>query len=85
MAVRPKTFKRTGTAQHVANIIPTMEHGKKSNQFNIESFQAKEWSLNTSQCTLQTDTAKHDDTDAYRCKFQPVINQKTFSQIQIIL
>lgn len=51
--------KRPGTARHAANIIPTMEHGKKFNQFSIESFQTNEWSLNTSQWALQTDTVGH--------------------------
>ena len=46
--------KRPGTVRHDANAIPTKERGKKFNQFSIESFQTKEWSLNTSLCNRHT-------------------------------
>lgn len=60
--------KRRGTAQHVLNIILTMERGKKFNQSIIGSFPDKRIceSLSTAQCTLQTDTAECDDM--CRCK-----------------
>lgn len=47
LGILTETF-RAGTVQHVANLIPTLGLGKKLDQLKVESFQTKEWSLNTS-------------------------------------